>query len=112
MPGANDLIPGMNQEYIPSHPHNWVLEIAAETGILGVALLLTAVLLGLRALFQLTKQDETAAWAAIALYSAFWTSSLGNFSIWSAWWLAVFAVLMSFPLAEFVRRTNPRVSAI
>ena len=112
MPGANDLIPGMNQEYIPSHPHNWVLEIAAETGILGVALLLTAVLLGLRALFQLTKQDETAAWAAIALYSAFWTSSLGNFSIWSAWWLAVFAVLMSFPLAAFVRGTNPRAGAI
>ena len=112
VPGANDLIPGMNQEYIPSHPHNWVLEVAAETGITGAALLIAAVLFGLKILFQATKQDKTAAWAAIALYSAFWTSSLGNFSIWSAWWLAVFAVLMSFPLAALVQAKNPQASAI
>ena len=103
VPGADDLIPGMNQEYIPSHPHNWVLEIAADTGILGVSALITTVLLGLKKLAVfVTREDPAPAWAAIALYSAFWTSSLGNFSIWSAWWLAVFAVLISFPLAAIL----------
>ena len=29
----------MNQEYIPSHPHNWLLEIGAETGLVGFGLI-------------------------------------------------------------------------
>src|SRR3546814_15846763 len=38
LPGAHELIPGINAEYIPSHPHNWMLEILVETGWIGLAL--------------------------------------------------------------------------
>src|SRR3546814_12594177 len=37
LPGAHELIPGINAEYIPSHPHNWILEIIVETGWIGLA---------------------------------------------------------------------------
>src|SRR3546814_15937842 len=43
LPGAHELIPGINAEYIPSHPHNWILEILVETGWIGL-LLVVAIL--------------------------------------------------------------------
>lgn len=109
VPGANEQIPSLNQEYIPSHPHNWVLEIAAETGFLGVSALIITLLLGLKKLSSfILSEDPAPAWAAIALYGAFWSSSLGNFSIWSVWWLAVFIVLMCFPLAAILMQEQSR----
>ena len=37
VPGAFDQIPGYGYIYIPAHPHNWVLEVLAETGVVGLA---------------------------------------------------------------------------
>jgi len=99
VPGAGDLVPGLNQEYVPSHPHNWMLEIASETGLLGLFALLVTMLVGLRLLFLRALAGEVPASIAIAVLAAFWCSSLGNFSIWAFWWLSVLAVLLSFPLA-------------
>jgi O-antigen ligase len=99
IPGADTVIPFFNQEYIPSHPHNWFLEIAAETGIIGLATFLIGLALSHRTLALSAYRGSGPAWAAIMLFGVFWISSLGNFSIWSAWWLTVFATLMSFPLA-------------
>ena len=97
--GADTVIPFFNQEYIPSHPHNWFLEIAAETGITGLLTFLISLVLSLRALALCAYRGSGPAWAAIMLFGVFWISSLGNFSIWSAWWLTVFVILISFPLA-------------
>ena len=102
LPGAKELIPGLNQEYIPSHPHNWLLEIAAETGLIGLAVFLLAFLLAIQVLIARAIGNNTEALAATALFAAFWVSSLANFSIWSTWWLTVFAVLVSFPLAAMI----------
>jgi O-antigen ligase len=110
LPGANELIPGMNQEYIPSHPHNWLLEIGAETGLVGLVLFVTSLLTALKTLAALAIRQSAAAWVATALFGAFWGSSLANFSIWSAWWLVVFAALLSLPLATMVRE-NKQIGA-
>jgi len=99
VPGANQIIPELNQEYIPSHPHNWPLEIAAETGMIGFLCFAATLLLWLRSLAASAIRGHGAAWPMIALYGAFWTSSLANFSIWSAWWLTVFAVLAALPVS-------------
>lgn len=111
LPAANELIPGMNQEYIPSHPHNWPLEIAAETGIAGLISFAISLLIWLKLLANRALQERTAAWPMIGLFGAFWTSSLANFSIWSAWWLAVLAVLSSLPIAAMVLESKNAESA-
>jgi O-antigen ligase len=105
--GADTVIPYFNQEYIPSHPHNWFLEIAAETGIAGLLTFLVSLVLSLRALTLYAYRGSGPAWAAIMLFGVFWISSLGNFSIWSTWWLTVFAILMSFPLAALKLDQRP-----
>lgn len=116
VPGASDIIPGMNQEYVPGHPHNSVLEIAAEAGIVGLVGLAALIICLLRGFLrfavgaregrygtQVRKELFGAAMAGIFLTGSFWTSSLSNFSIWSAWWIATFIVLISIPLAACIR---------
>lgn len=99
LPGASAVILQFNQEFIPSHPHNWLLEMFLETGALGtLALLAALVLLGSR-LLTLAVADRAAGAAGLALTAAFWSSSFFNFSIWSAWWQLVLLLLLAFMLA-------------
>ena len=100
--GANEMIPGMNQEYIPAHPHNWPLEIAAETGLIGFTSFAFTLFIALKCLGRIALRGNSAAWAAIALFGAFWSSSLANFSVWSAWWLTVLCVLISLTIAALI----------
>jgi O-antigen ligase len=99
LPGAGAVIPQFNQEFIPSHPHNWLLEMFLETGALGTFALLGALALLGRRLLALTAKDRTAGAAGLALVAAFWCSSFFNFSIWSAWWQLVLFVALGFVLA-------------
>ncbi|MEC8135576.1 MAG: hypothetical protein VX107_05425, partial [Pseudomonadota bacterium] len=85
-------------------------EIGAETGLVGLILFVTSLLTALKTLGALAIRQSTAAWVATALFGAFWGSSLANFSIWSAWWLVVFAALLSLPLATMVGE-NKKIGA-
>lgn len=89
--GAKQIIPGMNQEYVPSHPHNWVLEITSETGIVGLLALVAVLAFLFR---RLMVMPAGARWTGIALMGAFWGSSLSNFSIWASWWQLCFLLLL------------------
>ncbi|MBO45162.1 MAG: hypothetical protein CMM28_15720 [Rhodospirillaceae bacterium] len=105
-PGASAIIPGMNQEYVPSHPHNWFLEIFSETGLLGVISLIATLCAAFAILFKRAAQKAVPAIAAITLLASFLCSSLGNFSIWSMWWLATLGVLLCLPLAALEKDTS------
>jgi O-antigen ligase len=99
LPGASTVIPEFNQEFIPSHPHNWLLEMFLETGALGAFAMLAALVLLGRRLLALAATDRTAGAAGLALVAAFWCSSFFNFSIWSAWWQLVLFLALGFVLA-------------
>ncbi len=101
--GAERTIPATEQEYLPSHPHNWAYEILSETGIAGLLSLCVALLLLLRRLAILALQGAPSGWAAVAVFGAFWGSSLVNFSIWSAWWQLTFCVLLALAVAGAMR---------
>ena len=105
--GARDIIPGMSQEYIPGHPHNWLFEIMAETGTLGTAALAMTLLFLLIDLGRKAARNQSGAWAGIFLCGAFWASALANFSIWAAWWQACFVVLIVIVLAMTKAREEP-----
>ncbi len=101
--GADRRLPGRNVVILPSHPHSWVYEIASETGLVGLAALCVGLLLLLRRLAVLALNGSRAGWTAVALFGAFWGSSLVNFSIWSAWWQLTFIVLLAILVAAAQR---------
>ena len=97
--GAAIRIPEMDQNFVPSHPHNWVLEIAAETGLLGLTAITIALLFLLRKLAVIAGSGQLVGWAGIASFAAFWGSGLTNFSIWASWWQIVFLLIMTIVFA-------------
>ena len=99
LPGASVLIEKFNQTLIPSHPHSWLLEIFLETGAFGLAALLAALALLLRLWLRIGAGSPGTAAVGVAVFVAFWSSSMLNFSIWAAWWQGVFIVLSAIVLA-------------
>ncbi|MCW8914457.1 MAG: O-antigen ligase family protein [Magnetovibrio sp.] len=94
-PGAGFKGPTAPPPLIPSHPHNWLVEVFAETGILGTCAVLATLFklfIGL-ARSVLANRDTSINFALLALSAGFWGSALFNFSIWSTWWLLTYFVL-------------------
>ena len=105
LPGANLPVPGLESfaALVPSHPHNWAVEVLAETGLLGfTAMLLTLVFLAWHLIKSYLLSGDEAPLALVMVMAGFWTSALFNFSIWAVWWQLVF--LVSFMI---VASTNP-----
>ena len=108
IPGADHLIPGIGQAFVPSHPHNWVLEILAETGVAGFApaALLLLGLVGRDAWATATTSDPRRP-ARLILLIAFWGSACFNFSIWAPWWGISFLFLFLIASARPPIPTGP-----
>lgn len=100
LPGAEVQMPGNELNIIPAHPHNWLVEMFAETGVFG-ALSLLALAFGL--CFSLARKflynRDPAFLAALLVSVGFWTSGLLNFSFWSAWWQVCYLLLTAICLA-------------
>lgn len=89
IPGANETIVYLNAEYLPSHPHDWALEVLAETGVFGLLALLGAI--G-TAFWSLIRRGQDQTWvvlAAVALLGVYFGSGLFSFSFWATWWQLV-----------------------
>jgi len=96
VPGADQNVPGLRFALVPSHPHNWVLEIFSETGIFGLLGILSVILSFLvHDLYAFMQTKDFRSLTRLAVIITFWTSSCFNFSIWAPWWGATFLVLMA-----------------
>ncbi len=103
-PGAGELVPGMRQEFIPSHPHSWLVEVSSETGAVGFLALVAA--LGwavLRLGRSYLRGAGAAPLAGVATLTIFWSSAAFNFSVWAVWWQLVLITVLGL---IFSRRTG------
>lgn len=107
-PGAKIEIPGFQQEYVPGHPHNWVIQVIVETGWIGFLFALAAIFFLLRRIWLGLVDGHSGAWVAAAGAGAFFLSSLVNFNIWAVWWQGVFFLLLSLSLSAVPRRSKLR----
>jgi len=101
-PGADTVIPNTinNLKMIPSHPHNWVLEIMAETGVFGLLSIFGAI--GVSIIHMIVKffeNDDNAYLIAICMSVGYWASGLFNFSFWAAWWQMSFVLIIALCLS-------------
>lgn len=91
IPGARNMNDTHNIKNIPLHPHNWIVEIIAETGVFGfVAMSGTILYCSFSYVRQFLGLKEPAMLALIAVWAGYWGSGLFNFSYWSSWWQVSF----------------------
>jgi len=97
VPSADQPLPGNESLHIiPAHPHNWIVEIIAETGAFGFFALLTLILFAIGSLLlQYRRTGSFAALSSIAIMAGYWGSGLFNFSYWSAWWQVSFVLALA-----------------
>ena len=101
LPGADSPLPGDDHlKLIPSHPHNWAVELLAETGIVGVSFVLCTILLtGFYWIRRYAKNHDLAILSLLLISAGYWGSGLFNFSYWAAWWQLSFFLASAIALA-------------
>ncbi|MCW5698952.1 MAG: O-antigen ligase family protein [Rhodospirillales bacterium] len=100
--GAHNTVPGLSRhaEYLPAHPHNWLLEIFSETGIVGTIpamVFIAFYLFRLARDFVLHGVPESIAAGSVS--AAYWASGLFNFSFWAEWWQVSHMLLIALILS-------------
>ena len=102
-PGSEAVIPNTvaNLKVIPSHPHNWVLEIASETGVFGLLSLFGAIAVNfIHMARKFLRNGDNAYLIVICMSVGYWASGLFNFSFWSAWWQMSFVLITALCLSQ------------
>lgn len=96
LPGATLAVPGLDSSaaLVPSHPHNWALEILAETGVIGfVPVIVVLIAIAVKIARRYVRMEDDADLTLFVLMAGFWGSALFNFSIWAVWWQLTFFIL-------------------
>lgn len=91
LPGADSWNPETGTRNIPLHPHNWIVEITIETGLVGLVAFLS--LIGVFAAKHIKHYAQSGSPALLAMggiWGAYWISGLFSFSYWSSWWQVSF----------------------
>ena len=79
--------------YIPSHPHNFLIELLLETGFFG--LISFFILIFYTNLLFIKKSNDLDLKFLLFFNGYFWTSSLVNFSFWTAWWQGSYFIIIA-----------------
>ena len=88
LPSTGDM------NFIPSHPHNFIIELLLETGLLGISFFcLFLIIVNLHILK--TSKSLTSQIFIIFFNAYFWSASLVNFSFWLGWWQASFYLILA-----------------
>lgn len=100
--GANKPLPGNESLHIiPAHPHNWFVEVLAETGVFGLFCLIAVIASCVVSLLKDFRAKGNANLiSAMAILAGYWASGLFNFSYWSSWWQVSFVVGFVIALAS------------
>ncbi len=111
LPAAKVTIGESNAYYIPRHPHNWIVEVSVETGVIGFATLVFGIVVFVyRRAREFLRTGDAAILAVLGVWAGYWTAGLFNFSFWSSWWQVCFLVVTGVCLAGRDRYMISRTS--
>ena len=83
--------PPVSMNIMPLHPHNGIMQIWLELGLLGVLILFTFVYFLIRKIHKHAKINFTnGAFAMISLCQIFFIGQL-SYGVWQTWWLSLVA---------------------
>lgn len=84
--------------FIPSHPHNFLIELLLEIGIVGTIIFVIILFFYNLKFIKLANPKNSI--CIIILNSYFWSTSLVNFSFWLGWWQASYFLFLSIVMAQ------------
>lgn len=94
---------------LPLHPHNNILQIWLETGIIGLILYGLMVVKFLNRIFLISRRSQDYLWGAISLAASinYLTIGLISYGIWQEWWILLgsFTILLLF-LFRIIKKTK------
>jgi len=88
--------------FIPSHPHNFLIELLLETGFIGTSIFLLFLLFINYNIFKNISHKYQYALVLLNVY--FWGTSLVNFSFWLGWWQASYYLLLSIISVKIIQK--------
>jgi O-antigen ligase len=88
------------------HPHQWVMEVLAETGVAGALLWLTGVLIACRAWWRAGEVGRAAALPITVSLAAMLFPLNSHLAFYSAWWGLLFAWLLGLWCAALFAKTK------
>ena len=95
--------------FIPSHPHNFFIEILLELGILGAfSFILFIFFVNYKILKNANNREK---FYLIFFNGYFWGSSLVNFSFWLGWWQGSYFFILSLIASQiFLKKVDSKNS--
>ena len=95
--------------FIPSHPHNFFIEILLELGILGLFSFILFIFFVNYEIFKRANNREK--FYLIFFNGYFWGSSLVNFSFWLGWWQGSYFFILSLIATQiFLKKIDSKNS--
>ena len=90
--------------FIPSHPHNFFIELLLETGLAGT---LSFIIFILILNYKIMKRANSYQKNFVIFFNGyFWGASLVNFSYWQAWWQCSYFLILSFITAHIFHTSS------
>ena len=111
LPGSQNKILDLNRELIPLHPHNGVLEVWVELGIIGAIGLSFVIWMMMRGINNRI-QDRISAAVLAGTSAGYMTIGLASYSIWSSWWMTTGILAAGLCTALFAHREVPETSSL
>ena len=93
--------------FIPSHPHNFLIELILEIGLLGTfSFILLILSINYLILINVKKKVKY----LLIFNGYFWGSSLVNFSFWNAWWQGSYLLILAILTAILLNVNKPQLN--
>ena len=91
-------------KFIPSHPHNFVIELLLETGLIGTISFIMFIIMLNYKIFNKANHRQKKFFNFFNGY--FWGASLVNFSFWQAWWQSSYFFLLFLMAIKIIEFSN------
>ena len=91
-------------KFIPSHPHNFLVELLLETGLFGTIFFLAFIcLINLKIAINSDNYDR---FFLLFFNFYFWGASLVNFSFWLGWWQGSYFLILALIFTKILSKKN------
>jgi len=94
---------------LPGHPHNWMIELLLDGGLIGLIPSVLAVsAIFLCSIFHYLRSRSFPLLMIVAISAGYWGTGLLNFSYWSVWWQTVYFLTCAICFVLYLHDTETK----